>query len=635
MLELANEQTLDIERRRDLCNLAIDKIQFLPSDSAKRIVLFKIANRYYNGKDKAKYRSVVQELLVSAVNEQDSAHTAKAYRYLGDYFDFYTRHRDSAFFYYSKAEKLYRRMSEHGKLSEVLMLKTNILLKEKNYFECEATAFQLLSISKKNKNWKGIYEALVFISIVASELQDFDRALLYLREAKEVVDEHDFGDVNAKETLLNNIGSNYQFLGDQDLAIMYFLQAMQTKDLKATNPLLFAVLLDNIAYSNFKLGNNKEVEELFLLSIDIKDSLSIQNESIFSIGRLSDFYLATGDSLKAKKLLCGSMVNLESERAVDQLPLLERLLVVDRNIPTEMAKQYIFLRDSLQLAERQDHNKFAQIRFETDEIVTAKDIAVKQKWIITAVALIVVLILSLLIMLQIHRAKQNELAAIHNRQKADEEIYKLMLEQQSRIDESRQREKLRIAKDLHDGIMNKLASTRLNLFILNKRTDPETIRRCLPFVADIQNIEREIRNIAHDLNSDVFNSQDSFKNLILSLLDEQKNCSDAHCHFEIDERFNWEVISNPVKVHIYRILQEAFQNINKHAQARNIMLGVSSDMHFIKIQVSDDGFGFNLAENIDGIGLKNMRARANEIVGQLQILSSIGVGTNLILRIPI
>jgi len=111
---------------------------------------------------------------------------------------------------------------------------------------------------------------------------------------------------------------------------------------------------------------------------------------------------------------------------------------------------------------------------------------------------------------------------LQDQQKANEEIYQLLQNQQNKMDEGRQLEKKRIAQDLHDGIMNRLASTRLNLHVIAENSETETIKKCLPFIDGIQEIEKEIRNIAHDLNSNVFSNKASFIGIIESFIEEQK-----------------------------------------------------------------------------------------------------------------
>jgi len=101
-----------------------------------------------------------------------------------------------------------------------------------------------------------------------------------------------------------------------------------------------------------------------------------------------------------------------------------------------------------------------------------------------------------------------------------------MLNQQHRIEEGKFIEKNRISQELHDGIMGKLTAIRLNLFILKKRKDPETIEKCLPFIDDIQNIEKEIRQISHDLNQNVFDDNVTFISIVENLFTMIKGHSD-------------------------------------------------------------------------------------------------------------
>ena len=87
---------------------------------------------------------------------------------------------------------------------------------------------------------------------------------------------------------------------------------------------------------------------------------------------------------------------------------------------------------------------------------------------------------------------------IQEQQRKDEKMYQLLLHQQDKIEEGKQTEKIRISRELHDGIMGKLSGIRLNLYILKKKTDPETIAKCLEFVKEIQVIENDLRLLSHD-----------------------------------------------------------------------------------------------------------------------------------------
>lgn len=87
-------------------------------------------------------------------------------------------------------------------------------------------------------------------------------------------------------------------------------------------------------------------------------------------------------------------------------------------------------------------------------------------------------------------------------------------------------------------------------------------------------------------------------------------------------------------LHVLRILQEAFTNVLKHAQASRIRVATAVNAGRVSIEVSDDGVGFDGAPTPRGQGLRNMRNRARAIGGELRIVPS-GAGTTLSLLLPI
>jgi signal transduction histidine kinase len=206
---------------------------------------------------------------------------------------------------------------------------------------------------------------------------------------------------------------------------------------------------------------------------------------------------------------------------------------------------------------------------------------------------------------------------------------------QTKIDEARKIEKKRIAQDLHDSIMNRLSSTRLNLHILNENATPEIIKKCLPFIAGIQDIEKEIRNISHDLNKDAIFNKVSFVAVLEAFVEEQKPFFAGKCHLEIECNINWEWLSTFQKIHIFRMFQEAFQNIVKHAHAKNIIISILKNENQLLLEIFDDGVGFSLKQKKKGIGLQNIFSRAKQCNGKAEINSEVGTGTTIRITIPL
>ena len=94
------------------------------------------------------------------------------------------------------------------------------------------------------------------------------------------------------------------------------------------------------------------------------------------------------------------------------------------------------------------------------------------------------------------------------------------------------------------------------------------------------------------------------------------------------------MISNTIKINLYRIIQEALQNINKYANANSVKIDIKKENDDLILIISDDGIGFNVKTAKKGIGLQNILFRANECEGTVDIKSNKGVGTIITLKVP-
>jgi signal transduction histidine kinase len=92
---------------------------------------------------------------------------------------------------------------------------------------------------------------------------------------------------------------------------------------------------------------------------------------------------------------------------------------------------------------------------------------------------------------------------------------------------------------------------------------------------------------------------------------------------------------NTHKVNIYRIIQEALQNVNKYSQAQVVYVVIKQDNGMITITVTDDGVGFNTAVAAEGIGLKNLKKRSEALNGKLEIESAVGNGAVVRVQFPV
>lgn len=154
-------------------------------------------------------------------------------------------------------------------------------------------------------------------------------------------------------------------------------------------------------------------------------------------------------------------------------------------------------------------------------------------------------------------------------------------------------------------------------------------------MSELKNIEQDIREISHDLNREKSELINNFVAIIDKLFEEQKKTYKAKFTSFIDSDIRWELVSNAVKINLYRILQESLQNSNKYAAADEIKVEFKKVDNQIVFKTIDDGVGFNVKTAKRGIGIQNIIFRTNECKGVLDIESKKGKGTKITVTIPI
>ncbi|GAA4760589.1 hypothetical protein GCM10023230_06880 [Flavobacterium hankyongi] len=642
LLSNANDYSKTKEERYKLTQKVHKILDNYPNSQKGREYFFKLAGRYYNIEKYEDYHEVSKDVYKMSLAAQDSTNIARGLNYIGDYFyeKFIT---DSAYYYYSKSEKVYDKIRNSEGSNTVKFAKARILFFEKDFAGSETVVVEILKSAIQEKNYRLVYECYLTLGNILEGVSNFSESEKYYNKAFKTTDflKEELQYQLLRAQIYNYLGILYTKKGEYQLAIKYLQQALQFTDFKISEPILYSNLLNNLGYAMVKSSSVK-AEKFLLKAYKIRDSLDYGPGIVTSKMSISEYNL-----LKKDTLLAIENSNFSREKAHklklfdDELKAIGLLSKIDKKNKVQHMERYVALTDSLHNQERITRNKFARIEFETDEIITEKNVIEeekdeisKQRWTILGLSLIAFLFGFMIYTNRLQSAKNRELLLEQEQQKANEEIYQLMLDQNNRIDEGRQAEKKRIAQELHDGIMSKLTSTRLNLFILSKKNDEETIKKCITHIDGIQEIEKEIRAISHDLNRDIFAAKDSFKAIIQALFENQKSISDANYSVEIDDSISWENIDSPTKMHLYRIFQESLQNIYKYAKAKNVLAVINKVDNQINIEIKDDGQGFDVKKSKEGIGLKNMNARIASINGTINFESEKGKGTKIKINIP-
>ncbi len=208
----------------------------------------------------------------------------------------------------------------------------------------------------------------------------------------------------------------------------------------------------------------------------------------------------------------------------------------------------------------------------------------------------------------------------------------------ARLVSAQEEEQKRIARDLHDDLGQRLALLQIGLDRLKQQlweSCPEDARRQFRhLLAQLAQISEDLRRIAHGLHP---SSLDDL-GLAVALRGLAREFHDRHSiPVWFSARNVPQKIPGETALCLYRIAQEALNNIAKHAQASSVDMTLAGDASGIMLLVRDSGRGFDpeAAGEKKGLGLISMRQRAELLSGTFQLRSHPGRGTEIVARIPL
>jgi signal transduction histidine kinase len=387
-----------------------------------------------------------------------------------------------------------------------------------------------------------------------------------------------------------------------------------------------------------QLNDDNQLPKLFFDALEVRKKLDNYTVVVGSYIHLSEFYQKKKDNLSAIRFSDEALrVARESKIPINIILALKQASVVDDKNSVKYSSDYVRISDSLQIEERNSKDRFARIQLETDELRQENfNLEEKNRNILNYFFGTVVFI-GVLFFIRTQRSRARLLALKQAQQQANEEIYRLIISHQNQLELGKDLEKKRLSKELHDGVLGRLFGLRLSLDGLNSFDDEQAKKERLEYLNELQLIEQDLREISHELNRETSLLINNFVAIINSLIEQQAKVNNANIKVVIGKNIDWDKISNIIKINLYRILQEALQNINKHAGAKNVLVHFRKDTEEnLLFNIEDDGKGFdtNIKKN-KGIGTKNMVSRVHQCNGSIDIKSEIGKGSKIIIIFPL
>ncbi|MGB1283910.1 MAG: tetratricopeptide repeat-containing sensor histidine kinase, partial [Polaribacter sp.] len=464
--------------------------------------------------------------------------------------------------------------------------------------------------------------------------------------------------VKAKQTLKRNIidakkkkntvvlANAYNILGNTYLeknidSSLYFFNKADVLARKVNNAYLKSVIASNLGYVYLNLEKYKKalqyLHESEKMAIKIGDNVSLHHINI-SLGA----YYEHKDNLKEAIKKYTKAIDTYGS-FVDDYQMINTLWTIsgifehtgNYKNANKYLHNFIKLNDSILSLEKKKEFEDIRTQYEVDK--KNDEIELLEKGEKLANQQIVILIISTLgllifVLFYRHRIKVQKIIQKQKDQLFEKEKEALEREQEfKRIQgaiEGEEKEKNRISKELHDGIGGKLIGIRHLLQasdIPNAKTETIT--------DNLSSVTAEIRTLSHHLSSHyIINTP--FENLLTDLKNQYKYSQSFTIDIAIFPKDCFDRLSQEIKHQLYRILQELLNNIVRYAKANYISISFVRHKNNYACTVEDDGVGFDIEKQQDGIGLMNIKERIRNLHGTIEIHSLKDKGTTVAMEIP-
>ncbi|MCL6472800.1 MAG: sensor histidine kinase [Firmicutes bacterium] len=202
-----------------------------------------------------------------------------------------------------------------------------------------------------------------------------------------------------------------------------------------------------------------------------------------------------------------------------------------------------------------------------------------------------------------------------------------------------ERDRQRLAFDLHDGPAQAVSSAILQTDILEDLVGSAEAKR------ELQSLKTILSQCLHELRMSIYSlkPQSVSRQALIARIKEHIRQFSVKTGIEVDFTVHSKGRDIPaeIQVSLFRVIQEALNNISKHAKATRIVISMTFDDSRVSCSISDNGVGFNICDldkqvkDLEGYGLISMRDRVEQFLGIFDIKSTPGKGTCIEFTIPL
>ena len=600
-------------------------------DSKRTASIYSDLTWYYANISSDSALAYGQKAIVETTKLKDSTLLAQIYSDLGAV---HFRRADYAFSKknYLTAYNIRKLRNDKVGMAKVSANLANIYNKENKKALALKSYLEAVDYFEKINNLEAAALTNANIGVLFNDLKNYSKSMKYTKKAL------DYQEANNKQdglaTSYLTMGNIYLKLKDTTSALKYYNKSRIVSKSIGNNVSLSSAL-NNISKIKSDQNKMKEVDSLLKQSKAIRTQLNASKDDSNLSLSFVDKYLSTGKINEAKTLLL-QLKKDYGNNATYRAELLQTygyLSVVYSYLKVPDSTNYynnlsMDLQDKVIEETVQKQTNELESKYQTEKkekLLLEKEIQIKN----TRNSLIGVALLAIFIGLigfLIYRQQK-----LKNKQQEQEFQLKSAIkeiESQNQLHEQR----LTISRDLHDNIGAQLTfviSSVDNLKFGNQIVDTK-INNQLTKISDFtKSTIVELRDTIWAMNTNEFTFED-LRSRIFNFIEKAKSAKeDINFKFYVDENLKDVKFSSIIGINLYRTMQEAVNNAVKYADAKEIDVTIATQNNQTKIEIKDNGNGFD-SESIDyGNGLYNMQKRIEEVGGKLEITSALNKGTTI------
>lgn len=509
-----------------------------------------------------------------------------------------------------------------------------------------------------------VYGSYVNMANIYGYLENYEATILYLTKAREICKKSQ--SYRCIGIISNNIGITYRKQGNMEQALIMFDKALeiaithQYPEIEITGYLEKGLVLNH-------LKKHEEAEKIILLALNKSKKLGFLNKQKSIFFRLKEISISQNNYKKALSYaekfyeLTDSIYFLENDKEINELEVRYQTLQKEKEIKVlqvENANRELDLRNQeealknlrlqQEIEKRETQNKILSFQnasekklneitlLKKDQEIQESKLA-RQKSIKNSILYsFLILLIPVIGLLFTYYQKLQTQSELNKKQEeiSEQKISSLIKDQELKLIKAsikgQDKERKRIALELHDSIGGNLAAIKLQLnntvFYGNKKTIT-TINN------QLDDTYEQVRNLSHNLTPKKF-SENNFCDVLEEYFNNIGGTTSLNTSFVAYPRTEIDVLDETLQIEIFKIIQELITNTIKHAKATSIELQLNLVENIINVLFEDNGIGFNAKNKATGLGFENIKNRLKKVSGTFHIDSRISRGTIIDIEVP-